>query len=261
MRRPAEAEPAQPFAPQGTDNDVLDLAAVIEEYTFAYQPIVDIERKVVASFEALVRGPENESAMWVLSQLDRDELLAFDSEARRRALRLATDLGLTCHINLNMLPDGIQRSMDALDATIAMADECGLTPDRLVLEVSETETIDKYDVFVDRVNRWRAIGVKFAIDDFGSGYSGLNLLAEFQPEAIKLDMALVRDIAHKGPRQAVIRGVIRTCEDLGIDIVAEGVETIAEAEWLHNEGIVLFQGYLFAKPGFRHLPDVNFPLF
>jgi blue light- and temperature-responsive anti-repressor len=130
-----------------------------------------------------------------------------------------------------------------------------------VLEVSETETIDKYEVFVDRVNRWRAIGVKFAIDDFGSGYSGLNLLAEFQPEAIKLDMALVRDIGHKGPRQAVIRGVIRTCEDLGIDIVAEGVETIQEAEWLHNEGIVLFQGYLFAKPGFRHLPEVTYPVF
>ena len=240
---------------------MVDLWSVIDEYTFAYQPIVDIEQKVVASFEALVRGPENQSAMWVLNQLDGDELLAFDSEARRRALKLATELGLSCHINLNMLPDGIQQNIDALDATIEMARQCGLAPEQLVLEVSETETIEKYDLFVDRINRWRAIGVKFAIDDFGSGYSGLNLLAEFQPEAIKLDMALVRDIGHRGPRQAVIRGVIRTCEDLGIDIVAEGVETVQEAEWLHNEGIVLFQGYLFAKPGFRHLPEVTYPEF
>ena len=72
-------------------------------------------------------------------------------------------------------------------------------------------------------------------------------------------MVLVRDVHSKGPRQAITRGVLRTCEDLGIDVIAEGVETIDEYHWLFDEGIHLFQGYLFAKPGFERLPAAHFP--
>ena len=103
------------------------------------------------------------------------------------------------------------------------------------------------------------MGVQFAIDDFGAGYAGLNLLADFQPDTLKLDMSLVRDVESKGPRQAIVRGVIRTCQDLGIDIVAEGVESLGEYGWLRCEGISLYQGYLFARPAFRALPEVRFP--
>ena len=145
--------------------------------------------------------------------------------------------------------------------TILQATACGFPLNRIMLEVTETETIANYARFITWVHRGRALGVKFAIDDFGSGYAGLNLLAEFQPDAIKLDMMLVRDIASKGPRQAIVRGIIRTCEDLGIDIVAEGVETLDEYEWLRGEGIILFQGYLFARPAFRALPAAVFPAF
>ena len=104
-------------------------------------------------------------------------------------------------------------------------------------------------------------GQVIAIDDFGAGYAGLNLLAEFQPHLIKLDMHLVRDIHAKGPRQAIVRGLLSTCRDLGIDVIAEGIETEEEFFWLRQEGIDLFQGYLLAKPAFEqlaaefHLPE------
>ena len=72
-------------------------------------------------------------------------------------------------------------------------------------------------------------------------------------------MKLCRDIENNGPRQAIIRGIVRTCLDLGIDILAEGVESLGEFMWFREEGIDLFQGYLFAKPGFNQLPLAIFP--
>lgn len=233
---------------------------MINDYTFAYQPIVDVSRRRIASFEALVRGPNNEGAHWVMDQLSPQELCQFDLDARLRAIALAAQLGLPCHINLNLLPDSLEAAGTvALSSTLETARLSGLSADQLVLEISEREVVTHPQRFLDRANQCRALGVKFAIDDFGAGYSGLNLLAEFQPETIKLDMLLVRDIHSKGPRQAIVRGVLRTCEDLGIEVVAEGVETVAEYEWLHAEGIALFQGYLFAHPGFMVLPEVKFP--
>jgi len=115
------------------------------------------------------------------------------------------------------------------------------------------------DGFIETINQYRSSGVSIAIDDFGSGYSGLNLLADFQPDSIKIDMTLVRNIHARGPRQAIVRGIVRTCRDLGIDIVTEGVETEGEFLWCADEGIELFQGFFFAKPGFEHLPVAFYP--
>jgi blue light- and temperature-responsive anti-repressor len=231
-------------------------------YSFAYQPIVDVERRSVAAFEALVRGPNGESAASVLGVLSRNELYRFDVEARQRAIELSEKLKLSppTSLNLNLLPDSLDACGEsALTSTVQMAQRCGIAPERIMLEISETETIANFSRFVEMVDASRSLGVKFAIDDFGAGYAGLNLLAHFQPEAIKIDMQLVRDIWHQGPRQAIVRGVITTCTDLGIDVVAEGVETMDEYQWLRDEGISLFQGYLFARPAFQALPTVTFP--
>ena len=231
-----------------------------QEFTFAYQPIVDVELRSVVSFEALVRGPNNEPARWVLDQHTGEALRAFDIEARRRAIHLAVNLGLPCAINLNLLPETAQSTgASAFMSTVSMAEARGLDPARLVFEVSESETIAHFDRFVAQADLCRELGVQFAIDDFGAGHAGLNLLAEFQPDTLKLDMSLVRNIESKGPRQAIVRGVIRTCHDLGIDIVAEGVESLGEYGWLYGEGITLYQGYLFARPAFQALPEVHFP--
>ncbi len=231
-------------------------------YSFAFQPIVDVEQRRVAAYEALVRGPNGESAASVLGVLARDELYRFDVEARQAAITLSEKLGLSAltSLNLNLLPDSLAACGDsALTSAVEMATRCGIAPERIMLEISETEIIANFSRFVEMVDASRSLGVKFAIDDFGAGYAGLNLLAHFQPEAIKIDMQLVRDIWHQGPRQAIVRGVITTCTDLGIDIVAEGVETMDEYQWLRDEGISLFQGYLFARPAFQALPAVMFP--
>ncbi len=229
-------------------------------YSFAYQPIADTRNRCIESFEALVRGPAGQGADWVMDHLDAQALRQFDIDARLRAIALAGQLQLAVRLNLNLLTDSVEAAGGtALTSTVDMAVIAGLRVEQLVLEVSERDVIKDSRSFVARANLCRALGVRFAIDDFGSGYSGLNLLADFQPEQVKLDMQLVRDVHRKGPRQAITRGVLRTCEDLGIEVVAEGVETVDEYRWLSDEGIHLFQGYLFAKPAFERLPDVHFP--
>jgi len=229
-------------------------------YTFAYQPIANTRDRCIDSFEALVRGPEGQSADWVMSRLDVAAMRQFDIDARLRAIALAGELKLSVRLNLNLLPDSVDAAGgSALTSTVDMAAIAGLKAEQLVLEVSERDVIRDAQAFVARANLCKALGVRFSIDDFGAGFSGLNLLAEFQPEQLKLDILLVRDVHRNGPRQAITRGVLRTCEDLGIEVVAEGVETLDEYRWLSDEGIHLFQGYLFAKPAFERLPPVVYP--
>lgn len=238
---------------------VILRAVPLPEAAFAFQPIVDDATHRPISWEALLRSSRGESAAKVLSAVPARLLHCFDESLRPGAIALACRLGIDCDLNLNFLPRSLLASAVALDSTLRAAEREGMAPDRLVLEVSETEVIDDPETFVKRINRYRALGVKVAIDDFGAGHSGLNLLADFQPDQVKLDMKLVRGIEIHGPRQAIVRGICLTCADLGIDVVAEGVETLEEYAWLRQEGVRLFQGYLFARPGFRCLPPITFP--
>lgn len=228
-------------------------------YSFAFQPIVDVRSGIIISYEALVRGVNNESAYYILQQINQSDKHDFDEQLRISAIQLATQLGIDCSLNLNMLSGSPELSASALESTLTMAEQRGISPEHLTIEITEQEIIHDYDYFIEALNIYRGLGIKVSIDDFGAGYSGLNLLAEFQPDNIKLDMSLVRDIDTRGPRQAIIRGIITTCTDLGIDIIAEGVESIAEYWWFREEGIDFYQGYLIAKPGFEHLPLAFYP--
>jgi blue light- and temperature-responsive anti-repressor len=228
-------------------------------YSFAFQPIVDPIARTIVSYEALVRGADNEPASSVLGGIGHEVRLAFDEQLRRDALSLAARLGIRCSINLNLLPGSMVNAQESLAATIGMASQLGVALDRIIIEITETEAVSDLLGFRDAIDLHRSLGIKSAIDDFGAGYSGLNLLADFQPESIKIDMSLIRGINVHGPRQAIVRGIIRTCSDLGIDIVAEGIESEAEWRWCAAEGIQFFQGFFFAKPGFEFLPLAFYP--
>ncbi len=232
----------------------------ITDFTFAFQPIVDIiDRKVIA-YEALVRGPKGESAGELFAGVPPAFLNLFDQACRVRALGLAKSLGITCALNLNIIPSDTRAAESAIRSTVDAAREANFPLESIVLEISETVVIADLSRFNDLILLYRSMGFKLAIDDFGSGNSGLNLLADFQPDQIKLDKGLIRGIERSGPRQSIVRAIFSVCRDLGIDLVAEGVETVEEFRQLRALGLELFQGYLFARPGFQRLPPVHIPL-
>ena len=95
------------------------------------------------------------------------------------------------------------------------------------------------------------------MDDFGAGYAGLSLLADFQPDIIKVDMALIRNVHLSPARQTIVAGLVSIARTMGVTILAEGVETREEMAVLRAAGIRLFQGYLFAKPAIGRLPGMT----
>lgn len=234
-------------------------SALVPAFSYAFQPIVDATARQVFSYEALIRGPANEPALTVLEQVPVDAKYRFDEDSRVAAIALAHRLGLSCHLNLNFLPQGLYASDSSVSSILQAAARHGFPIERLILEVTEGEVIADYANLAQQLNEFRSIGLKVAIDDFGAGYSGLNMLADFQPDQIKIDMNLVRGIEKHGPRQAIVRALVQVCDDLGIDVIAEGVESLQEYAWFTEHGVSLFQGFLFARPVFELLPQAYFP--
>lgn len=253
-----EPSHAAPSTPERTPHQASAEVAA-RGFSFAFQPIVHAPSGGVIAYEALVRGAGNEPAAQVLQQVRPRDRYCFDERSRGVAIELAASLGLDCALHINLLPRGLGARCTRPGPMLAAAARAGIAPDRLVLEIVESEAIRDHSSFLRAVDGFRAAGLRVAIDDFGAGYAGLTLLAELQPDIIKLDMELVRGIDRRGPRQAIVRGIVRTCLDLGIDLVAEGIETPGELAWCRAEGLELFQGNLIAEPAFEQLPTPHLP--
>ncbi|MET0266602.1 MAG: EAL domain-containing protein [Duganella sp.] len=221
------------------------------EFVFAYQPLVRLSTRDIFGHEALVRGPNGESAYSVLSQVNDENRYAFDQACRVGAIRGAAQLGLPGFLSINFLPNAVYRPEACIQSTFNAADEYGFPTERIIFEVTEGEQILDRAHLVNIFREYRRFGFQTAIDDFGAGYAGLNLLAEYQPHIVKIDMDLVRGIDSSSARQAIVRGIVAICRDLGIEVLAEGIETAAERDTLRGAGIDLMQGYLFSKPALQ----------
>lgn len=234
----------------------LEGAGLDIDFSFAFQPIVDVATRSVFSHEALVRGPQNQPAHTVLDRLTDRTRYRFDQACRVKIVKMASELGLPVNVNINFYPNAVYKPELCIRTTLAAAKQYGFPTERIIFEVTEGEEITDHAHLLGIIQEYRRLGFRTAIDDFGAGYAGLNLLSEFQPDFIKLDMKLVRGIDANRPRQAIVRGIVQVCEELSIKIIAEGVETVDEYRWLRDAGISLFQGYHFSKPGFEFLPEV-----
>jgi EAL domain-containing protein (putative c-di-GMP-specific phosphodiesterase class I) len=224
---------------------------------FAFQPIVNPISKLVTSAEALLRGPNSESPLSILSQYSGIDLYQFDLESKQYALQIAADMGLPCRISLNLLPMSLIMVPDAVDFLLDTIESLGLSSEQIVVEITEEEAITNYDAFFGAITRLRGAGIKVAIDDFGAGYAGLSLLAEFQPDKVKIDRKLIQGIQTNGPRQAIVRAIVECCYSLGISVIAEGVEEAAEVQWLLAAGVSKFQGFYFARPSLNSFPQIS----
>jgi EAL domain-containing protein (putative c-di-GMP-specific phosphodiesterase class I) len=234
------------------DNKPIDF-----QIQMAFQPIVHGETGEIYAFEALVRGKNGESAHEVISKLTPEQIYRFDQTCRVMAIETASSLGIDTLLSINFMPNAVYQPASCIRLTLAAANKCQLPTNQIIFELSETEKVASYTHLKNIVDEYTSHHFHVAIDDFGAGYSGLNLLVNFKPNIIKLDMELIRNIDSDAVRAAVVEGILKTCRLLSILVIAEGVETLAEFKALQLLGVTYFQGYLFAEPQIEQLPVIN----
>jgi EAL domain-containing protein (putative c-di-GMP-specific phosphodiesterase class I) len=221
------------------------------DFTMAFQPIVDLGGERIWGYEALVRGVNGAGAGAVLAAVTPENRYRFDQACRVKAIELAgrkMPASSTAKLSINFMPNAVYEPSACIRASLAAAARAKFDPKRLMFEFTENERLDDVGHVENIIASYRQMGFTTALDDFGAGYAGLGLLARFQPDLIKIDMELVRGIDQSTARQVIIAGIVGIARALNIEVLAEGVETDAEAKALLGLGIRLFQGYLFAKP-------------
>jgi EAL domain-containing protein (putative c-di-GMP-specific phosphodiesterase class I) len=227
--------------------------------TMAFQPIVDVSTRTVFAHEALVRGLDGTSAAEVLASVDSANQYAFDQACRVKAIECAVEAELPALVSINFLPNAVYNPEHCLRATLVAAERASWPLSRIIFEVTEHEEITDQGHLLTILRTYQARGFKTAIDDFGAGYAGLNLLADFQPDLIKLDIGLIRGLHLDRVRQRIVSHMVELCSELGVQVIGEGVEQIDECSALVDMGVVLQQGYLFARPQVGKAAIPTFP--
>jgi EAL domain-containing protein (putative c-di-GMP-specific phosphodiesterase class I) len=221
--------------------------SAVDKMWMAMQPVLSWRKRSVFAYEALLRTDES-ALRNPLDFLDAAERLGRTPELGRRARKCVADQiadappGVKIFVNLqpaDLVDDELGSSAGAL----------GPFADRVVLEVTERAALDKVPGLGAAVLNLRKLGYSIALDDLGAGYAGLSSFALLEPEIVKVDMSLIRGIHQSPMKQKLFRSFATLCGDLGIEIVAEGVEVAEERDCLNGLGGDLYQGYLFARPG------------
>jgi EAL domain-containing protein (putative c-di-GMP-specific phosphodiesterase class I) len=228
----------------------------------AFQPIVDTEAQRLFAYEALVRGPEGQPAGSVLGKVTAENRYAFDQQCRVRAITLASQLHLAetgAMLSINFMPGAVYSPSACIQLTLKTARECSFPLKQLIFEITEAEEVRDRRHLRAIVEEYRRLGFKIALDDFGAGYCGLNLLADLPKDIIKLDTDLTRDLDRRPTALTIVRQMVDLARTLGSHLIAEGVETLQEYDALRACGIRLMQGYLFGKPALEALPPLCLP--
>lgn len=228
------------------------------EFKMAFQPIVDVNARRVWGYEALVRGTNGESAYSILSQVTEETRYRFDQAARVMAIETAGRLFAAddVRLSINFMPNAVYEPSACIQKSLAAAKRANFPHKNLMFEFTENERMTDVVHVKKIIAAYRKLGFITALDDFGAGYAGLGLLAQLQPDLIKIDMELLRDIHLSHAKQVIVAGLVQIANALDIVVLAEGVENEAELTVLRAAGITLFQGYHFAKPGLMSLPRV-----
>ena len=218
----------------------------------AAQPIVSWRRREIFAYEALLRTDEAALRSPVdfldaAERLERTHDLGRAIRARVAAGLRDAPPGVTMFVNLH--PSDLDDDELYDDAGV-------LTPlaRRVVLEITERAPLDQIRALPTRVARLRELGYRIALDDLGAGYAGLASFAQFEPDVVKIDMSLIQGLEVSAVKQKLVRSIVALCADLGIPLIAEGIERTVELEALAALGGDLCQGFLFARP------DRGFPV-
>ena len=222
--------------------------------TVHFQPIVEAgDPDRIHAHECLMRGVDESGDVFpparILDAADEEGMVFhLDRIGRVNAIQGFAAQGVEGKAFINFNPVSVYNPLACLRTTVAAATASGLTPDRIVFELIERNHVADEAHLLRIVDFYRAAGYGVALDDVGSGYSGLNLLSTLMPDYIKLDMHLIRDVDKDPIKQSIVGNMLEMARKLDIRTIVEGVETEAEYEFARAEGADFVQGYLFAKP-------------
>jgi EAL domain-containing protein (putative c-di-GMP-specific phosphodiesterase class I)/CheY-like chemotaxis protein len=240
--------------PGASDRVGLDVSfrRALESVWVAFQPIVSVSSRTVFGYEALMRSADA-ALPGPTHLLDAAERLGALDDLGRLIRRRAAEPLLTAPpetlLFVNLHP------RDLLDPDLTdPASPLTQVASRVILEITERASLAGLDDVQGRVAKLRSLGFRVAVDDLGAGYAGLTSFALLEPEIVKIDMALTRDIDRSPVKQKLVASLTGLCREMNLTIVTEGVETAAERDTLVGLGCDLHQGYLFAKPG-RAFPE------
>ncbi|AZI44422.1 EAL domain-containing protein [Deinococcus psychrotolerans] len=224
-----------------------------QNLVFYGQPIVEVRTGEVVAYEALVRarlGQELIGAGPLLkAAVAHDQLRAFDALARTTAIRqLYGKLESSQSLFINFSPGVIYNPDICLQTTFQACREVGADFSRLVFEITEGEDFPDLQLLRSILERYRREGARVALDDLGSGRTSLSYLAELKPDIVKLDRALIQGLEHSTPAFRLVRSLVEYAHDLGIQVVAEGIEEPEELAAVRETGVDLVQGYYLGRP-------------
>jgi diguanylate cyclase len=226
-----------------------------------YQPKIDSRSGRVRGVEALLRWHHPERGMVsptvFIPIAERFGLIGVlgqwvTNEACRQ-LRIWDDLGLRMHVAINLSVHQLRQSdlVERVQATLSRHD---IAAQRVTFEVTESAAMEDPQASLRVFERLSQLGVSLSIDDFGTGYSSLSYLRRLPARQLKIDRSFVQDVDSQSDARAIVRAVIKLAHALGLKVVAEGVETVAQQDMLKRMGCDQLQGFLFAKPmPARHL--------
>lgn len=224
-----------------------------------YQPILDFRTGSVYGWEALARGPQGSPFQSPLMMFEMAEqlgsLFSLEEICRRKAIQNLGPITKNQRLFLNIHPKTMADPSFTPGKTIQLLEEVGLSAENIVFEITERHSIQDFSLFYRTLEHYRNQGFRIALDDTGSGYSGLSTVADLQPEYIKLDKALIENIHRDPVKRALVETTVTFADKIGSKIIAEGIETKEQAVCLLDINVHFGQGYFLGYPEFPR-PDL-----
>jgi EAL domain-containing protein (putative c-di-GMP-specific phosphodiesterase class I) len=232
-----------------------EMIQVIQKGEFAsyLQPIIELENYELFAYESLLRSADPSQSLNPGELFKAASLTGFHSMLDQQARRTAIE-SRAAHIEkgvksfINFLPSTIYNPEFCLKHTFNIVEKNGVKPEELVFEVVETEKIKDVNHLKSVFDVYKREGMEVALDDVGSGFATIEMLALLQPDYVKIDRSYISDCDKNIGKQQFLKGVIHTSRELGISVLAEGIERKEELAFCKEVGVKYAQGYLIGKP-------------
>jgi len=236
-----------------------------KQLTPHFQPIVSLSKKKIMGYEALIRGPSDSPLHSPFNLFDTAERFDLSTKleyiCREVTIKRYADLNVKEKLFINVSPAVLLQPDFKKGETLKLLDQFGVDPRSVVIELTEHQPTDDFQLMREAIIHYRKMGFEIAIDDLGAGYSGLRLWSELQPEYVKIDMHFIQGIHSDPIKLNFVRSIQNIASSLNCNVIAEGIETEDEFKVVEQLGITHAQGYYFARPTAVPLEKVDQSLF